>query len=172
MQSNPVFTPSVLIDFDDPHADTPGSSPRLRHAFGAPRVVLQAHAFSDVRPLLDAVGAHAREGAWCVGYVRYEAAPAFDPAFAVHATTQPLAWFAVYDEALPWPAADVPAPDVVALQWQSLLSRPDFDAALDQLLHGITQGDYYQVNYTSPLRASLANSDTEATTTPLAPSLA
>ena len=155
----PTFTPSALIDFADPHAGAPGSSPRLRHAFGTPRLVLQAQTFSEVRPLLDVVQAHARQGAWCVGYVRYEAAPAFDPAFAVHATTQPLAWFAVYDEARPWPVAPDTAPDVIALQWQSLLNRPGFDSALQHLLQGISNGDYYQVNFTAPLLAKLQEAD-------------
>ncbi|OYU30966.1 MAG: aminodeoxychorismate synthase, component I [Comamonadaceae bacterium PBBC2] len=166
MQSNTAsaFTPSALIDFADPREGTPsatGSHPRLRHAFGAPRRVLRAMTLADVRPLLDAVESEARRGAWCVGYLRYEAAPAFDPAFTVHATTQPLAWFAVYDEALPWPAAPVPSPEGMALQWQSLLTRPDFDATIGELLQGIAQGDYYQVNYTAPLLASLTKSDSE-----------
>ena len=127
----------------------------MRHAFGTPRQVLQAHTLTQVRTLLDAVEAESRSGVWCVGYLRYEAAPAFDPALTVHETTQPLAWFAVYDEALPWPAPDVLPPDVMALQWQSLLKRPDFDAAIRELLQGIARGDFYQVNYTAPLLASL-----------------
>ena len=69
--------PSALIDFEDPHQGAFGGRPRLRHAFGKPRQVLQADTLSEVRPLLDAVEAHARQGVWCVGTVRYEAAPAF-----------------------------------------------------------------------------------------------
>lgn len=38
----------------------------------------------EVRPVLQAVDALARQGRWCVGYLRYEAAAAFDPALAVH----------------------------------------------------------------------------------------
>ena len=93
MRPYPTATPhpSALIDFADPHVGAHGNGPRLRHAFGRPRLVLQAHAPAEVRPLLDAVEAHARQGAWCVGCLRYEAAPAFDPAFAVHTTGQPLA---------------------------------------------------------------------------------
>ena len=149
------FIPSALIDFAHPHQGTPASSARLRHAFGTPRQVLQALTLAEVRPLLDTVEALARQGAWCVGTVRYEAAPAFDPAFAVHASNQPLAWFAVFDEALPWPAPDLTGPKVIALQWQSLLKRSDFDPAIRELLQGIARGDFYQVNYTAPLVASL-----------------
>lgn len=91
---------SSLIDFSDP---LDSAAPRLRHAFGTPRSVLVAHELAQVGPLLDAVQAAAQQGLWCVGYLRYEAAPAFDGALAVHAPDGPLAWFAVYDEALPWP---------------------------------------------------------------------
>ena len=161
--------PSALIDFDDPHQGASGGRPRLRHAFGKPRLILQADALSEVRPLLDAVEAHARQGAWCVGTVRYEAAPAFDPAFAVHTGNQPLAWFAVYDQALPWPEPDWSA-EVIALQWQCVLTRSGFDAVIGQLLHGIAQGDFYQVNFTAPLTA--AHPDTDAQGDPAQTALA
>ena len=164
MVPSPAFklAPSALIDFADPRAETQDSSPRLRHAFGTPRLVLQAHTPNQVRPLLDAVQAESLRGAWCVGYLQYEAAPAFDPAMVVHATTQPLAWFAVYDEALPWPVALLPTPHEIALQWQSLLKRPDFDAAIQELLRGIARGDFYQVNYTAPLIANLPTEHTKS----------
>ena len=52
----------------------------------------------------------ARQGRWCVGYLRYEAAPAFDSAFAVHRGSDgPLAWFGVHDAAQPWPPMDTGA---------------------------------------------------------------
>ena len=79
------FIPSALIDFADPRGEASGSSPRLRHAFGTPRRVLQAHSLTQVRPLLDAVEAESHSGAWCVGYLRYEAAPAFDAALSASA---------------------------------------------------------------------------------------
>jgi hypothetical protein len=102
---------SALIDFADPHD---AAAPRLRHAFAAPRALWVARTPDEVRPVLTAVEAAAQQGAWCVGFVRYEAAPAFDAALATHAADGPLAWFAVHDAPLPWPAqvgspATVPA---------------------------------------------------------------
>ena len=79
---------SSLIDFSDPQDS---AAPRLRHAFGAPRSVLVAHELAQVGPLLDAVQAAAQQGFWCVGYLRYEAAAAFDAAFSTHAPDGPLA---------------------------------------------------------------------------------
>ena len=128
------------------------SAPRLRHAFRAPRAVLSARDLAEVRPVLDAVFAAAQAGAWCVGYVRYEAARAFDAAFQVHPSQGPLAWFAVYDEALPWPGeAAADSADGAHVEWTSGPSRAEFDAALNRIHQAIGDGELYQVNYTQPL---------------------
>lgn len=144
---------SALIDFADPRQP---SAPRLRHAFGAPRQVLVARQLDEVKPLLHAVQAAARAGRWCVGGLRYEAAPAFDAALAVHAAPpgQPLAWFAVHDAPLPWPQDGDGLPPA-HVEWQGALARTDFDAALARIQQGIGAGRFYQVNYTAPLAGRL-----------------
>src|SRR5256885_932644 len=68
-----------LIDFPNPHD---GSAARLRHGFGPPLRSLAAHAPEQVRGVLDAVQQAAQAGLWCLGWVRYEAAAAFDAAYA------------------------------------------------------------------------------------------
>ncbi|WP_332775157.1 aminodeoxychorismate synthase component I [Polaromonas sp.] len=142
---------SALIDFSNPeHPD----GPRLRQAFGAARKVLVARELAQVRPVLNAVQEAAQQGAWCVGYLRYEAAPAFDAALAVHAAEGPLAWFAVYDEALPWPRDEADA--AAQVQWQEACPRPVFDAALDRIQRAIAGGELYQVNFTAQMSGSLS----------------
>lgn len=148
---------SALIDFSDPQDP---AAPRLRLAFGAARLHLQADTLAEVRGVLDAVQAHSMAGRWCVGYVAYEAAPAFDAALAVHAPSDsqgPLAWFAVYDQALPWPATDARAAPAaeVRVDWNPLLARADFDAAMATLLQAIGQGELYQVNFTTQMQGAL-----------------
>ncbi len=142
---------TALIDFADAHD---AHAPRLRLAFGVPRQVLVAGQLQEVPAVLHAVEQAARAGRWCVGGLRYEAAPAFDPALAVHAPAPgpapPLAWFAVHDAPLPWPedaAADGPA----QIDWDPALPRAPFDAALARIQQGIAEGRFYQVNYTAPL---------------------
>ena len=142
---------SARIDFSDPQDST---APRLLHAFAAPRAVLVAHQLADVRAVLDDVQAAVEQGRWCVGYVRYEAAPAFDTALAVHAPDGPLAWFAVFDEALPWPESTEPATAQVQVQWAETCQRPAFGAAMDQIQRAIAAGELYQVNFTAPLQGA------------------
>jgi len=154
--SVPVESPSCLIDFSDPRQP---AAARWRLAFGTPRRTLRALQLEDVRPVLDAVQAEAEAGAWCVGYVCYEAAGAFDAALVTHAAPGPLAWFAVYDEAHAWPQASASAHDAVlawAVQWQAEAPRARFDAALAQLATRIAAGDYYQVNFTGQLQGTVA----------------
>ena len=137
----------TLIDF----ADARGEAPRLRHAFAEPSRVLVAHCAAEVRPVLDEVEALSRAGRWCVGYLRYEAAVAFDRAFATHAADGPLAWFGVHDEALPWP--DALHDEAPTVDWQHSLSREAFDRHIEAIHRAIAQGDLYQLNCTAPLHA-------------------
>jgi len=65
------------IDFTQPQG-LPGE--RLRRRFGAPREIFAAHALDEVRAVLEAVEAAARAGQWCLGFVRYGAPAAVDPA--------------------------------------------------------------------------------------------
>jgi para-aminobenzoate synthetase/4-amino-4-deoxychorismate lyase len=125
----------------------------VRHAFERPVQTLIANTPDQVRPLLDQVDALARQGHWCIGYVRYEAAPAFDAAFTTHPADGPLAYFAVYDQAQPWPEDDTPGEAQV--QWHSPLQRDEFNQRMDQIHQAIAAGDLYQVNYTAPLHGTL-----------------
>jgi para-aminobenzoate synthetase / 4-amino-4-deoxychorismate lyase len=149
------LTHSCCIDFTQPL--TAGAA-RLRHRFETPREVLVAHALHEVRGVLDAVHAAAQQGRWCVGHVRYEAAPAFDAALQTHAADGPLAWFAVYDAPKPWTddAADAAAAAAPAqVVWNDSPQREAFDAALAQIQRAIAAGELYQVNYTAPFRGTL-----------------
>jgi len=151
---------SALIDFADANDS---AAPRLRHAFGQPRQVLVAHDLADVRQVLDAVQMAAQQGRWCVGYLRYEAAPAFDSALAVHAPEGPLAWFAVYDEVLAWPedaGLETPAPGI---DWLETCPRPVFDAAVAHIQNAIAAGEMYQVNFTAQLSGAWREQPTATT---------
>jgi len=136
------------------------AAPRLRHAFAVPLEVLAAHALDEVRGVLQAVHAAAQQGRWCVGYVRYEAAPAFDAALQTHAADGLLAWFAVYGGPQPWPGetAEGSARAPHQVHWQAGHDRAAFDAALARIQQAIRAGELYQVNYTAPLTGSLQGS--------------
>lgn len=136
------------LDFPD------GGVDRLRLDFSHPRQLLTASSLDGVAAVLAQAEAQARNGAWVLGFVAYEAAPAFDPALVVAQADPacPLAWFAVFD------APDPAAPPAEGgcfhcTPWRLAAGRPRFDQAIESILAGITAGDYYQVNYTGRCRA-------------------
>lgn len=149
---------TARIDFTQPLEP---AAARLRLAFDAPREVLAAHTPAEVRGVLDSVYAAAQQGRWCVGCVRYEAAPAFDAALQVHGGEGPLAWFAVFDAPQPWPEGEAAAGDGKSpesshqVQWQGGHDRSRFDEALARIHGAIRAGELYQVNYTAPLTGRL-----------------
>jgi len=151
--SPPRSTPTALIDFRSPDD---GVAP-LRLAFGVPRERLCAYTPDAVAPLLARVDALARAGAWCVGYLCYEAAGAFDEAFETHAPsdpTRPLASFAVYAA----PLADVASfesADTATVRWTGGPQRDAFDTVIAEILRAIADGEVYQVNATAPLTGTL-----------------
>ena len=144
------------IDFSDPRDP---QAPRWRHRFGAPLRVLQASQPGEVASVLCAAQAAAQQGAWCLGYVRYEAAAAFDAALNTHPPVGPLAWFGVHDAPQSWEGG---VPQVGAgwaeVDWHTEPPRDAFDAAMAHILQAIRAGDLYQVNHTAPLQGHLQGS--------------
>ncbi len=147
-----IQAPAPANDATPPGTAMPAGSAALRVAFGEPIEVLVAHRLDQVKPVLQAVQKRALSGQWCVGYVRYEAAPAFDSALDVHPATGPLAWFGVHHA--PLPAGDeAPSPatgdGTRRVIWQPGLQRATFDAALGRLHQAIVDGEIYQANFTA-----------------------
>jgi para-aminobenzoate synthetase/4-amino-4-deoxychorismate lyase len=144
----------ALLDFVDPHD---AKAAPLRLAFGEPQEVLVAHTLGEVQAVLHQVQERADAGLWCVGYVRYEAAPAFDAALQVHKADGPLAWFAVHDAPQEWPQTGISTAPAAATastaQWQPGIDRATFNASLGSIQRAIAAGELYQVNYTAPLQA-------------------
>ncbi|MDD0815858.1 chorismate-binding protein [Curvibacter sp. HBC28] len=146
----------VLLDFADPRQP---EGPRWRHAFSDPLQVLQASSLAQVGAVLSAAQAAAEAGHWCLGFVRYEAAPAFDAALPTHAADGPLAWFAVFDRPQVWPAPDQGEALPAQVDWGPLLDRARFDQALADLHRRIADGECYQVNFTATCHGQLAQPD-------------
>jgi len=151
----PTGRVSACIDFVSP-SQVQGSEPLLL-AFGAPRRCLVAQTNEEVVTVLQQVHEASLRGGWCVGYVRYEAAPAFEPAMAVHAADGPLAWFAVHEaplplEATPWTGS---CKDATLAACTTEPDRTAFDTCLQRIQSAIGAGDLYQVNHTAALHGTL-----------------
>ena len=144
-----LLPPFVLLDF-------PGGRPgATRLLFRDPLRVLVAERIEDVGPLFDEVERSAAAGNHAVGFLSYEAAPAFDSALTVRDRTPlPLAWFGIFADAEPAPAAAV-AGHVDAPTWIADTSEAAHAAAVGEIRDAIGRGAVYQVNHTLRLRAPL-----------------
>jgi para-aminobenzoate synthetase/4-amino-4-deoxychorismate lyase len=149
---------SLHAAFDFPrHPLAREDGERVRGAwFEPPARWLKAARRDEVRAVIAEAEAAARAGAWVLGGLRYEAAAAFDAALATHEATAPLAEFAVYDRApQPWPD-EAPA-HTGLLDWRD--AAPDANAAIERIRAYIRDGDCYQVNLTTRLRAAAGGLD-------------
>ncbi|MDD5248725.1 MAG: aminodeoxychorismate synthase component I [Rhodocyclaceae bacterium] len=132
---------------------------RLALAFSRPLELLAAQRIDEVAAVIAAAEERARAGRWVVGFVAYEAAPAFDAAFKVRPPegALPLALFAVYEAADADTDVDADADAAAAFaagSWNMTKSRSRIDAGIAAIRRGIAAGDYYQVNFTTRLRAA------------------
>lgn len=130
----------------------------LRHLFTKPIKELKTRDLDQVEALLKEVETYQEAGFYAVGYVSYEAAPAFEKKLAVHPAPlmgEYLLYFTIHEEVetLPFPedyeAVELPA------NWKEEVEAPAYQEAIETIHHHIRQGDTYQVNYTVQLSQEL-----------------
>ena len=129
-----------------------------RYIFTQPIKELKTRDLAEVVDLLAQVESYQEQGYYVVGYVSYEAAPAFEEKLAVHKAPllgEYLLYFTVHDSVetspipLTYEEVDLPS------NWQEVTSAEDYEKAIAQIHHHLRQGDTYQVNYTVQLKQDL-----------------
>jgi para-aminobenzoate synthetase/4-amino-4-deoxychorismate lyase len=124
--------------------------------FSNPVRVIEATEIDQVVPALQEAEEAAGAGSWALGFVSYQAAPAFGAKLAVPGSGGgehvPLAWFGVYEE-----ESDPPDPQQTFRlgAWAPGMSAAEHADLIEQIRQAIADGDSYQVNLTFPMRAQL-----------------
>ena len=130
-----------------------------RYTFTQPIKELKTRDLAEVADLLAQVESYQEQGYYVVGYVSYEAAPAFEEKLAVHKSPllgEYLLYFTVHDRVetspipLTYEEVDLPS------KWREGTSAEDYEKAIAQIHHHLRQGDTYQVNYTVQLKQDLS----------------
>ena len=119
---------------------------------------LKTKDIKEVKPLLDELEAYQNEGYYAVGYVSYEAAPAFETKFQVidgPLMSEYLLYFTVHETVQTEPIPLTYDPITLPKSWQELTTAEEYKAAIEHIHHHIRQGDTYQVNYTVQLQQNL-----------------
>ena len=130
-----------------------------RYTFTQPIKELKTRDLAEVADLLAQVESYQEQGYYVVGYVSYEAAPAFEEKLAVHKLPllgEYLLYFTVHDRVetspIPLTYGEVDLPS----KWREQTSAEDYEKAIAQIHHHLRQGDTYQVNYTVQLKQDLS----------------
>jgi para-aminobenzoate synthetase/4-amino-4-deoxychorismate lyase len=162
----------AIVDFAADGGALPAnaSADAFRRIFRLPARIVRADRIEEVVATIDAAEAMARDGAWVVGMVAYEAAPALDAAFAVASAVDalPLVWFAAFDRpgepvasggeasrAVARLAAETDGVDeLVELDPTTPLTDADYSASVERIREYIASGDVYQVNLTVPFSSA------------------
>jgi para-aminobenzoate synthetase/4-amino-4-deoxychorismate lyase len=147
----------AFIDFPPDQA----TGQRLRARFESPLALLTAWLPEQVLPLLTELEKHAAQGHWCLGALAYEAASAFDAKLISHPARAgwPLAQFAVFDTALPWPAGDASRQSADAginPSWQFSMTELEYASKVESARQAMAAGDCYQINLTGRLEADFS----------------
>jgi len=140
-----------LIDF--PAND--GQNRRWR--FTRPVGTVEARTLEDVVAALEEIERATQRGRYAVGYVAYEAAPAFDPAMRVlHVSSLPLLRFELFDAVEVDVRASSAAQTGPTHEWRADTSAEEYGCAVQRIHDEIAAGRTYQVNYTIRLHSEWA----------------
>lgn len=160
----PEPAPIVRLDFRPGAHGSPGGP----LVFGQPLEVISACRVEDVLPALARVEAATAAGRWAVGFLAYEAAPAFDPAYEVKESGPlPLLWFGIFDGPIALDRADMELgspgeassedhPSFDLGEWVPDVDPTEYRRAIRAIRQSIVEGAVYQVNYTLRLRAAFS----------------
>ncbi len=135
--------------------------------FSNPERVVEAYRIDDVLDVVGQAEAAARDGLWSVGFVAYEAAPAFDSALPVRTREQgelladlPLAWFGLFrDRADVDPfigATRVDTSPYTVSPWIPTMDEGQYEENVQRVRRLITSGDLAQINYALRLDAAIS----------------
>ena len=120
--------------------------------------VIQANILQEVPGALRKVESLVKRNKWhAVGFVSYEAAPAFDKALKVISRGDfPLLWFAFFDQPKPISLSESTGQALYKIgPWYPEISEDVYHRSLAAIRERIQLGETYQVNYTFRLRSSL-----------------
>ena len=126
--------------------------------FRHPHKVIIAHSIEEVLPCFQLIQEAVSEGFYAAGFLSYESAPAFDPAFKVNdGHSMPLLWFGIFSE--PQPEVLNSTGDYHLAEWNSSVSIAEYQASIMAIKQAIENGDTYQANYTIRLHSQFQGDD-------------
>ena len=140
-----------LIFLQRTDAQTGGAEKTRWVHFRNPEKVLEARSLSEVEGVIREAEAWQARGFHALGWIAYEAAPAFDPRLSVHPPQPglPFARFSLYRQQQPGLPELTPG-NFSCENWQYPLDEEAFSQRVRRIRDAIAAGETYQVNFTGP----------------------
>ena len=122
--------------------------------FTSPCRILTTRRIDEVLPLMRQVDkAVEREGLYAVGFISYEAAPAFDACLPSKGEGEcPLLWFGLFRRVNEMATLPKGRGANLPVSWQPSVTQDEYRRCLRSIHRYIRDGDTYQVNFTYRLR--------------------
>ncbi|WP_338447684.1 aminodeoxychorismate synthase component I [Niallia oryzisoli] len=126
--------------------------------FKQPLKVIVAYSIDDILSCFKEIQEAIQQGYYAAGYLSYESAPAFDPAFKVNkGSTMPLLWFGIFSE--PQTGTLSSNGTYELSDWIPSVPLEKYDASIRSIKQSIEAGDTYQANYTIRLHSEFKGDD-------------
>lgn len=126
--------------------------------FKQPLKVIVAQTIDDILSCFHEIQEAIQQGYYAAGYLSYESAPAFDPAFKVKkGSTMPLLWFGIFSE--PQTGTLSSNGTYELSDWIPSVPLQKYDASIRSIKQSIEAGDTYQTNYTIRLHSEFKGDD-------------
>jgi para-aminobenzoate synthetase / 4-amino-4-deoxychorismate lyase len=120
--------------------------------FQHPVRVIAAHKAEDVLPCFQLVQEAVEKGYYAAGYLSYESAPAFDPAFKVKSGGSfPLLWFGIFSKPVPQQISS--KGEFSVSEWNPAITMEEYNQSISSIKKSIQYGNTYQTNYTIRLHS-------------------
>lgn len=126
--------------------------------FAHPHKVIAAHKIEEILPSFEQVQAEVDSGFYAAGFLSYESAAAFDPAFKVKSGNEmPLLWFGIFGE--PKFQTLTSTGEYTLTEWKPSVSMDEYHDSILSIKQAIERGDTYQTNYTIRLNSQFQGDD-------------
>ena len=126
--------------------------------FSDPHKVIIANTIEEVLPSFQMIQDAIDDGYYAAGFLSYESAAAFDPAYRVKEEhSMPLLWFGIFSE--PQHMSLSSSGTYSLTKWNSSVSMDEYRESIMSIKQSIENGDTYQTNYTIRLNSQFHGDD-------------
>ena len=126
--------------------------------FSDPHKVIIANTIEEVLPCFQMIQDAIDDGYYAAGFLSYESAAAFDPAYRVKEEhSMPLLWFGIFSEPQHMSLSSTGTYSLT--KWNSSVSMDEYRESIMSIKQSIENGDTYQTNYTIRLNSQFHGDD-------------